>query len=294
MRFPIAVVLALTLCAPASAQTLTARIDSYDGPGDFILACPCFVAEEEAAVWLTAPCDGRIIAVQVYWDSIFGGPSGPVDAEVRIYRDGTFPNPGAQASTTPITSLNAGSDMNGELNEIPLAGNGVSVNDNERFVVSFRFHEDATNFLNSPSVNFDESLSFGKTAVKTIDQGWVNADDVGVLGDWVIRAVIECGDPTPGACCLPQTICIRVSENDCDDAGGTWQGEDAVCPSDCPKLCDGDVTGDGKTSVADFNVLALHFGQLVEPGHFGDLTGEGLVSVADFNVIAGNFGCRND
>ena len=283
------------LCAGgASAQTVTAKIDSYSGPGGFILACPCFVAEEEAAVWLTAPCDGRIIAVQVYWDSIFGGGSGPVDADIHIYRDGTFPTPGALAHVEPVTHLTAGVDNGGQLNEIPLTGPDVRVDQGDRFIVSFRFHEDTGDILNSPSVNFDEALSFGKTAVLTIDQGWVNGDDVGLLGDWVIRAVIECGDPTPGACCLPQTRCALLSESDCLAEGGAWAGPETECPTDCPKLCDGDINGDGDTTAADFTVLAGHFGETVAPGLLGDLTGNAVVDVADFVVLAGNFGCRND
>ncbi len=285
---------ALALAGSARAQTVIAKIDSYNGTGDFILACPCFVAGEEAAVWLTAPCHGRIIALQVYWDSIFGGPSGPVDAEMRVYRDGTFPDPGAQAATVPVDFLEAGVNNGGELNEIALPGAGVSVDQNERFIVSFRFHADATDFLNSPSVNFDQALTFGKSAVLTIDQGWLNSDDVGVLGDWVIRAVIECGDPTPGACCLDDHRCALFSEEDCDAEGGTWAGPDTMCPGGCPKLCVGDVTGDGKTLSGDFNVIAANFGLAVVPGLDGDLTGDGMVDSADFNVMAGNFGCRND
>lgn len=291
----IATLAAIPLLAPlAQAQTLTAKIDSYSGPGDFILACPCFVAGEEAAVWLTAPCDGRIVAVQVYWDSIFGGPSGPVDADIRIYRDGAFPTPGALAHTQPVTFLSAGSDIGGELNELPLTGPDVRVDDNERFIVSFRFNEDATNFLNSPSVNFDEALSFNNTAVLTIDQGWLDGDSVGALGDWVIRAVIECGDPTLGACCLPATRCALYSASDCAAASGTWAGPDTSCPTDCPKLCDGDIDGDGKTLASDFVVLAANFAATVPHGTLGDLTGNATVDAADFVVLASNFGCRND
>jgi hypothetical protein len=285
----------LALCASsAPAQTLTAKIDSYSGPGDFILACPCFVAGEEAAVWLTAPCDGRILSVEVYWDSIFGGPSGPVDAEIIIYRDGVFPEPGALAHTEPVDFLEAGSSFGGQLNTIPLTGSDVRLDQNERFIVAFRFNADATDFLNSPSVNFDEALTPARCAVLTIDQGWADADALGVLGDWVIRAVIECGDPTPGACCLPATRCALFSEDDCLELGGTWAGEDTSCPTDCPKLCDGDINGDGDTTAADFVVLAANFAQTVQPGLFGDLTGNAVVDTADFVVLAGNFGCRND
>jgi len=55
--------------------------------------------------------------------------------------------------------------------------------------------------------------------------------------------------------------------------------------------CVGDVTGDGRTNVSDFNILASHFGQSVPPGTNGDLTGNGFVNVSDFNLLAGDFGC---
>jgi len=58
-----------------------------------------------------------------------------------------------------------------------------------------------------------------------------------------------------------------------------------------PHACVGDVNGDGKTNVADFNILASNFGQAVPPGTSGDLTGNGFVNVADFNILAGDFGC---
>ncbi len=56
--------------------------------------------------------------------------------------------------------------------------------------------------------------------------------------------------------------------------------------------CAGDVTGDGLTNSADFNVVATNFG--TGPGQSranGDLSGDGWVNSADFNILAGDFGC---
>ncbi len=58
-----------------------------------------------------------------------------------------------------------------------------------------------------------------------------------------------------------------------------------------PSLCEGDVNGDDRTNVADFNILAAHYGQTVTPNTNGDLTGNGVVNVSDFNILAGDFGC---
>ncbi len=55
--------------------------------------------------------------------------------------------------------------------------------------------------------------------------------------------------------------------------------------------CVGDITGDGLTNSADFNVLASNFGATVTPNTNGDLTGDGIVNSADFNILAGDFGC---
>lgn len=59
-----------------------------------------------------------------------------------------------------------------------------------------------------------------------------------------------------------------------------------------PPACPGDVTGDGITNIADFNVLAGNFGLSVTPDTGGDLNGDGLVNIADFNILAGDFGCE--
>jgi len=72
------------------------------------------------------------------------------------------------------------------------------------------------------------------------------------------------------------------------DDGGQWFSFTVV-----PPPCPGDITGDGSTNVADFNVLASHFGQGVIPFTDGDLNGDGLVTVADFNILASNFGCSS-
>ncbi len=55
--------------------------------------------------------------------------------------------------------------------------------------------------------------------------------------------------------------------------------------------CIGDISGDGASNSADFNILASNFGASVTPNTNGDLTGDGIVNSADFNILAGDFGC---
>ena len=59
-----------------------------------------------------------------------------------------------------------------------------------------------------------------------------------------------CVDPI-GSCCLGGT-CITASEQQCNDAGGTYAGAGVPCSeSGCPESCLGDVTGDGQVGVND-------------------------------------------
>ncbi len=57
--------------------------------------CSCFQPGESAAAWLTSPCFGDIVAVQVFWRSQFGGGPGSTEMAISIFCDGTFPTPGA-------------------------------------------------------------------------------------------------------------------------------------------------------------------------------------------------------
>jgi len=65
-------------------------------------------------------------------------------------------------------------------------------------------------------------------------------------------------------------------------------------PPPPPPPCPGDINGDYRTNVSDFNILAANFG--LNPGATlaqGDLTGDGFVNAFDFNVLASWFGCTH-
>src|SRR5262245_53498864 len=57
-----------------------------------------FVAGESAAAWLTTPCDGNIVAVQVFWRSLTGTTGISIEDSITIYNGGTFPNPSGVAA----------------------------------------------------------------------------------------------------------------------------------------------------------------------------------------------------
>jgi len=87
---------------------------------------------------------------------------------------------------------------------------------------------------------------------------------------------------------------VRFVAEDADPASNVEAGVDGVriviykCT---PIPCVGDINGDLRTNVADFNILAFHFGQFVSQGTFGDLNRSGKVDVNDFNILASDFAC---
>jgi len=61
-----------------------------------------------------------------------------------------------------------------------------------------------------------------------------------------------------------------------------------------PHFCPADIDGDAVVNVADFNILAAHFGREGVSGADGDLNGDGSVDVSDFNLLAAGFGCEDE
>jgi hypothetical protein len=224
-----AAALALLLMPTAAAVEVIVQNDSL-GDGDSGLIQAGFDPGESAAAWLTAPCDGDIVAVQILWLSLLGGEPQSVEDSITIFAAGSFPFPGAA-----LEVLEAPVMTDGYLNEfryldeeqqIPLT---VPVQEGQTFLVSFKFANDPDPF-NGPSVVTDiDGCQDGKNGLFANGIGWTNSCDWGVSGDWVIRAVIDCGSVDMGACCI-DTMCFDdLNEEDCIDLGGTWQGADTTC-----------------------------------------------------------------
>ena len=57
--------------ADCNAVEVTIKNDSATD-GSLATPCLCFAPGDEAAAWLTAPCGGEIVAVQIFWKSPFG------------------------------------------------------------------------------------------------------------------------------------------------------------------------------------------------------------------------------
>jgi hypothetical protein len=198
-----------------------------------------FVAGERAAVWLTSPCEGTIVGVQVFWRSLSGNAALSLEESITIYAAGTFPNPGA------TLALLEGPVMNdGVLNEfryldenqtIPLS---VPVSTGQVFIVSFQF-ANSVNQSQGPSVVTDLGCQGGKNSLFAIPPSvWFNSCSLGLSGDFVIRAVVNCTS-LPGACCVPNGTCLaNQTQTQCLQQGGLWKGEGSTCgATTCNQAC---------------------------------------------------------
>lgn len=86
---------------------------------------------------------------------------------------------------------------------------------------------------------------------------------------------------------------IRVVAWDSDGNSGADQGDGLFTINGViSNPCAGDINGDFKTDLADFNILAINFGISGNATREqGDLNGDGAVNLADFNILATDFGC---
>lgn len=196
---PVSLLLAGAFATPAAAVEVTVQNDSLVNFGAAVVVAG-FAPGEKAASWLTSPCTGAIRAVQVFWRSPGGASSPIIQTAIEIFRAGTFPNPGtlAQEISGPVLT-------DGVLNEyrfldqnmaVPL---NVPVTQNETFVVSLEF-DTATAAGDASVVRDTDGNTAGRNALLANFGGqfvWFNSQTLGVNGDWVLRAVIDC--PSTGS-----------------------------------------------------------------------------------------------
>jgi uncharacterized repeat protein (TIGR01451 family) len=185
----------IALAATATANEVTVQNDSLGNGGQGTIEAG-FVANEKAAAWLTSPCDGNVVAVDVFWRSLFGTAPITIEDSIDIYRSGTFPTPGdlAQEIGGPVLTdgvLNEYRYLD-ENNTIPLI---VPVVQDETFVVALTFADAPDN--QGPSVVIDEDGATPNANAIYASLGggvyqWFSSTSLGVNGDWVIRAVVDC------------------------------------------------------------------------------------------------------
>lgn len=182
--------------ATAAANEITVQNDSLTDNSSGTIEAG-FVPGEKAAAWLTSPCAGDIVAVQVFWRSLFGTAPQSLEDSIDIYRSGDFPDPGdlAQEILGPLLTdgvLNEYRYLD-ENNTVPLL---VPVDPSETFVVALTF-ANTPNPVEGPSVVIDDDgMEPGRNAIYAALGGgefqWFSNATFNVDGDWVIRAVVDC------------------------------------------------------------------------------------------------------
>ena len=187
--------IALAAAGNAGASEVTIKNDSLTDFGSAAIVWG-FVTGEMAGSWLTSPCDGNLVAVQIFWRSPSGTSADVIGNAIHIYRSGTFPDPGVEAQTIggPVLQDNALNEWRylDDSSTLPLI---VPVTLNETMVVAFEF-ADSPQAGVDPSVvrDADGNTSGRNTIYANLGSSfaWLDSASLGVNGDWVIRAVVNC------------------------------------------------------------------------------------------------------
>lgn len=222
-----ALALATAVAGLAPAQQTTVQNDSYvEGGG--LVAVGDFAVGERAASWLTSPCDGRIVALQVLWASAFGGSPPSVEDNISVFAAGTFPNPGAE-----LLKIEGPQLTDGFVNEFRFVDENqtvpvrVPVLQGQTFVVSLQFSTATNVGAGSGSVVRDtDNIQPNRNAIFAIlgpgSAFWFNSQTLGLQGDFVIRAVVNCQAPDAASAPSPASGATNVSST----PTLSWTGSD--------------------------------------------------------------------
>jgi len=195
MRSAIWLPVGIAIAVTATANEVTVKNDSLvDGSTGVIVSG--FASGEAAASWLTSPCSGNVVAAQIFWRSQNGGAAQAIEDSIIVYRAGSFPDPGGVAAEIagPVLTDGVINEYRylDENNTIPLI---VPVVQGETFVVSLTFFDPPPAIGPSVVRDNDDITPLANALYGDIGQGlqWYDADvDIGITGDWVIRAVVDC------------------------------------------------------------------------------------------------------
>lgn len=220
----LAAVIVSCLAAPGLGAEVTVQNDSFVVPADGTIVGD-FAVTEQAAVWLTSPCDGKIVAVQVLWASSTGTSPNSIEQAIRIHNPGTFPTPGTVRAEIigPLLDdpfINEFRYLD-ENNVVPIS---VPVLQSNQFVVALEF-ANATNIgAGSASVVRDAAATPSRNAIRALlpPLTWFSATTLGVNGDFVIRAVVDCVPPDAPTGPVPSDGATGVATSttlDWSDAG---------------------------------------------------------------------------
>jgi hypothetical protein len=242
----------ILLCAfgadRARAQCGEQPFANYTGSGT--VACPCFVAGEEAGAVFQLPADVypvEILRVGIGWGSATGGAGQSLEQAVHIYAGG-LPNPG-----TPIFTLDGPVLTDGSINEFnlgPLPGE-IRI-ESGPFTVTLEFlNDNVGNFFAGSVVTDGNGCQGGKNVIFAIPGGWTDACAAGVTGDWVFyvtyRSLKVVGGASPASLVFSS---IPVNQATCDTVYVTNTG--------CGTLFIDGITGCGAAPFSIDTTLTWH------------------------------------
>lgn len=227
-----------------------------------------FDFNEEANVWLTTPCDGNIIEIQILWYS--AGESGPtVEQSLGLFEAGSC-NPATgdlNRSTTALVQPGWGDAVFGgpvltagapgtanvisfqHVDEQQTVSLSVPVTAEQTFVVSLKFGTDWCTDFCAPNCLLCADF-FGATIVHdamgcTPCRNGVFAPSsgqdlctygIGISGNVIFRVIVQCSSGD-GACCLPDGSCEIMTGSECAAVQGAYQGVATDCATeDCSAL----------------------------------------------------------
>lgn len=163
---------------PAAAHDVTLQNDGYSS-GQNAVFQGGFVAGEIGAVRLSPPGPFPMQIKQVLF--LFGGTAGQVQVVLRIYDDsaGTL-NPGNElfSNTYLVTASNTA------MQSIDLTAENLIINGDIRVGI-----EMVDGGLPSIARDDDGGITSGVNFIYSVP-AWVNSENFGVTGDWIIRAVV--------------------------------------------------------------------------------------------------------
>lgn len=173
------------LPATAGAAPTVLKNDSVVDLGQVAIQVG-FAADERAAAWLTAVCDGDLTAVRILWLSATGGTGQTLGQAITISEAGTPPVPGAQLRQMVGPVL-----TDGFFNELPVVP-AIPLTTGETVVVDFQFLTAPP--PTGPSVVTDiDGCQPTRNGIFAIPpSAWFDACVLGVSGDFAIRGVQDC------------------------------------------------------------------------------------------------------
>ena len=221
-----------------------------------------FNTNEEVNVWLTAPCTGTIVAIDILWMcQLPQGPAPSVENAITLFQPGTYPARSNTPLNNQVPTPTTPADLVGPVfqtgngmyefrfldqnNTVPLS---VPVTMGQTFVVSFEFGEDhAAAGATDPTIPIDTNGTvLNHNGIFGLPGGFLCWNSQGTCpipganipgaGDFIVRVKMVC-DTVTGACCLPSGTCQNgVIQAVCTSQGGTFQGANSTCAGvTCPQ-----------------------------------------------------------